>query len=71
MTETESYTKVTTEALRQMALGETVTFEVADADAINNGKAIAYRVQHSLHCKFTVISDYANNRITITKIPQA
>lgn len=59
--------KVTSEALRRMAIGESVTFVLADADAINSGKAIAYRLQNSLRCKFSAISDYANNRLTLTK----
>ena len=59
--------KVTSEALRKMAIGESVTFVLADADAINSGKAIAYRLQNSLRCKFSAISDYANNRLTLTK----
>ena len=59
--------KVTSEALRQMEIGQTVTFELPDADAINSGKAIAYRLQNSLCCKFSAVSDYANNRLAITK----
>ena len=59
--------RVTSDALRKMEIGQTVTFDLPDADAINSGKAIAYRLQHSLHCKFGAISDYTNNRLTITK----
>lgn len=62
--------KVTSDALRKMAIGQTVTFELPDADAINCGKAIAYRLQNSLRCKFSAISDYVNNRLTITKNAQ-
>ena len=62
--------KVTSDALRKMEIGRPVTFELPDADAINSGKAIAYRLQHSLHCKFSAISDYANNRLTLTKNAQ-
>lgn len=53
-----------------MAIGKPVTFDLPDADAINTGKAIAYRLQHSLRCKFSAVSDYANNQLTLTKIPQ-
>ena len=53
-----------------MAVGDTVTFELPDADAINTGKTIAYRLQHSLHCKFSAVSDYGNNKLTITKTPR-
>lgn len=59
--------KVTSEALRKMEIGQTLTFELPDADAINSGKAIAYRLQNSLRCKFRTMSDYANNRLTISK----
>lgn len=59
--------KVTSDVLRKMKVGQTVTFELPDADAINSGKAIAYRLQYSLRCKFSAVSDYANNRLTITK----
>lgn len=59
--------RVTSEVLRQMEVGESITFELPDADAINSGKAIAYRLQNSLRCKFSAISDYVNNRLTITK----
>ena len=59
--------KVTSDALRKMKIGQSVTFELPDANAIDCGKTIAYRLQHYLHCRFTAISDYANNRLTLTK----
>lgn len=62
--------KVTSEVLRKMEIGQTVTFELPDADAINSGKAIAYRLQNSLRCKFSAVSDYTNNRLTLTKNTQ-
>lgn len=62
--------KVTSDALRKMEIGQTVTFELPDAGAINSGKAIAYRLQNSLRCKFSAISDYANNRLALTKNAQ-
>ena len=62
--------KVTSEALRKMAIGEPRTFDLPDADAINSGKAIAYRLQNSLRCKFSAESDYVNNRLTLTKNAQ-
>lgn len=52
-----------------MAVGETLTFELPNADAVNSGKAVAYRLQHSLGCKFSAVSDYANNKLTLTKNP--
>ena len=59
--------KVTCEALRRMKMGQSVTFELPDANSIEAGKTIAYRMQHVLHCKFSASSDYPNNRLTITK----
>lgn len=63
-------TRVTTEALREMQMGETVTFELPDAKAVDSGKALAYRYQHTLGCKLGAVSDYANNKLTITKSPK-
>lgn len=62
-------TKVTSDALRKIEVGQSVTFSLPNAEAINSGKTIAYRLQHSLRCKFSAESDYANNRLTITKLP--
>lgn len=62
--------KVTSEALRRMEMGETITFRLADANAINTGKTMAYRLQYSLECKFTAESDYINNTLTLTKNPR-
>ncbi len=59
--------RVTSATLRRMKVGETQTFELPNAEAVNSGKAIAYRLQHSLGCKFSAESDYANNRLSITK----
>lgn len=59
--------KVTTDMIRQMEIGQTLTFELQDAKAIESGKTIAYRAQHILNCKIKAVSDYANNRLTITK----
>ena len=61
---------MTSEALRRMEMGETITLRLADADAINTGKAMAYRLQYSLECKFTAASDYINNTLTLTKNPR-
>lgn len=62
--------KVTTDALRSMRMGAVAVFDVADANAINSGKALAYRLQHILGCDFKAQSDYANNRLIITKLPK-
>lgn len=62
--------KVTSEALRGMDIGQTVTFDLPDASAIESGKATAYRLQNILGCKFSAVSDYANKRLSITKKPR-
>ncbi|MCM1022291.1 MAG: hypothetical protein NC403_08815 [Muribaculaceae bacterium] len=61
--------KVTTEALREMQVGETIVFALPDASAINTGKAIAYRARHVLRCRFRAASDFVNNTLTLTKLP--
>lgn len=59
--------RVTRDALRAMAIGETRTFDLPNAQACDNGKSVAYQLQNQLHCKFSVSTDYVNNRLTITK----
>jgi 3-phenylpropionate/cinnamic acid dioxygenase small subunit len=61
--------KVTREHLRAMNVGETRTFTLPNAQACDNGKATAYQVQNLEHCKYSVQTDYVNNRLTITKNP--
>jgi hypothetical protein len=67
--------KVTSEALRRMAMGETKPFalperEPATSRAVNSGKTIAYRLQRELGCKFSACTDYDNKTLTITKTPR-
>ncbi|WP_290096995.1 hypothetical protein [uncultured Duncaniella sp.] len=64
--------KVTSDALRKMEIGQTVTFELPQTEpylsrAVNSGKAIAYRLQRELDCKFTAVTDFDNAILTITK----
>ena len=59
--------RVTRDALRAMADGETRTFDLPNAQACDNGKSVAYQLQNQLCCKFSVSTDYVNNRLTITK----
>lgn len=61
--------KITREVLRQMAVGETKTFTLPNAQACDNGKSIAYQFQNLIGCKFSVSTDYVNNKLTITKNP--
>lgn len=64
--------KVTSAALRKMKVGQTGTFELPKKEpylsrAANSGKAIAYRLQRELNCKFTAVTDFENAVLTITK----
>lgn len=68
--------KVTSDALREMAVGETRIFDLlgdneAQAKAANSGKAIAYRLQWELGCKFTAQIDRVNSKLIITKYAQS
>ncbi len=60
-------TKVTREELRAMKMGETRTFDLPNAKQCDAGKATAYQTQNILRCKFSVSTDYCNNKLTITK----
>lgn len=59
--------RVTRDALRAMAIGETRSFELPNAQACDNGKSVAYQMQNLLRCRFSVSTDYVSNRLTITK----
>lgn len=61
--------RVTRDALRAMGMGETRTFDLPNAKACDNGKSVAYQLQNQLQCRFTVSTDYVNNRLSITKNP--
>ncbi len=50
-----------------MAIGETRTFDLPNAQACDNGKSVAYQLQNQLRCKFSVQTDYTSNRLTVTK----
>ena len=62
--------RVTTEALRGMKPGETQTFKLADAYAIESGKTLAYRMQHISGYRFTAVSNYDKKTLTLTKVPK-
>lgn len=64
--------KVTSDALRKMEIGQTVTFELPDSEprlsrAVNSGKSLAYRLQRELGCVFSAQTDFDNATLTITK----
>lgn len=67
--------KVTSDALRKMAIGQTVPFKMPTTEpylsrAINSGKTTAYRLQRELCCRFTTVADYDNALLIITKNAQ-
>lgn len=59
--------KVTREELRNMEMGESREFELPNAQACDNGKSVAYQMQNLLGCKFSVMTDYTANKLTISK----
>ena len=59
--------RITRKDLMEMQLGETKAFDLPSARACDNGKTIAYQLQNILRCKFSVSTDYAINRLTVTK----
>lgn len=70
----ETGDKVTSDALRAMAVGKTVAFRLPAKEphlsrAVNSGKTIAYRLQRELGCKFTALTDFDNAVLIITKNP--
>ena len=61
--------KVTTKILREMLPGEVRAFAFDDCAAIENGKALAYRAQHRLGCRFKAKSNYAEKTLVLIKQP--
>lgn len=59
--------RITREELRSMAMGETRTFTLPNAQQCDNGKSTAYQLQNLLGCKFSVKTDYSKHQLTITK----
>ena len=59
--------KVTREELRNMKFGESREFALPNAQACDNGKSVAYQMQHLLGCKFRSTPDYPTTTLTITK----
>ncbi len=59
--------KVTVSDLQGMKVGETRTFELPDARAIENGKVLAYRTGRMSGCRYKASSDFVNSTLTLTK----
>lgn len=65
--ETRKAIKLTRDDLRSIDVGMTKTFYLPDARACDNGKALTYQFQNLMGCKFSVITDYTANTLTITR----
>ena len=63
-------TKVTTDDLRDMAVGKTETYQLGSVGEVNSGASLAYRLQHELDCKFKTETDREKYRLKITKMPK-
>lgn len=59
--------KLTRDDLRNMKMGETKTFSLSGALACDAGKTTCYQMQNILKCKFSVSTDYVNNKLTVSK----
>lgn len=59
--------KVTREDLEQIGIGESETFELPKAEACETAKSLAYKYGYILNCRFSAVTDYKNNRLTLTK----
>ena len=59
--------KVTRETLRQMARGESQTFKLPNAQAIDSAGTTAYQMARIEECTYKVEKDYAKKTIEITK----
>lgn len=67
--------KLTTEALRQMQMGEIRAFRLPKQEpylsrAAATGKSLAYRVQREMECRFTATTDFDNAMLILTKRPR-
>lgn len=60
--------KLTRAELRAIMTGETKTYRLEDAIACDNGKSLAYQFQNHLKCKFSIVTDYANCTLQITRL---
>lgn len=58
---------VTREALRNMKMGETKTFDCPDRMAYNSGQATAYQMARIEVCKYSAVEGEKPNQLVITK----
>lgn len=61
-------TKITVEMLRKIEVGESVCFELPDARACYNGRALCYTFKSLMDCKFRCRINYVANTLTVEKL---
>lgn len=65
---TMTYIKeINTKNLRELPVGETIVWVMRNASHIATAKAVAYRLQHELGCKFSCEANYKNQLLKVTK----
>ena len=62
--------RVTRKALSEMAMGETLRFKLPNARVIDSGRVTAYQMGNYMDCKFKTEVNYANNMLSITRVPK-
>lgn len=67
MIRTMDRNRVTSEAVRGMRPGSTVSFGPMTPSEMDSGKTIAYRVGRNTGCRITARSDYEKGILTIRK----
>lgn len=66
----EKEERVTRKALSEMGMGETRRFSLPNARVIDSGRVTAYQMGNYMGCKFKTEVDYANNMLSITRVPK-
>ena len=59
--------KLTMARLKELPYEQEVQFHLPTVAALNSAKSMTYQMQHVLGCKFTVHTNYADRRISITR----
>lgn len=62
--------RLTTDDLRGIPPKASCDFHLPDNDSVRRGRLLAHAQARALHCRFATRSNYIDNILTITKIPQ-
>lgn len=60
--------RATTELLRSIKAGKSVTLKLPDAKACRNAAVQAYKTAPILECKFKISTNYKAREVTITRL---